>query len=254
MFLFYSRIDHFTVSAGVVRSACQIYNDASLILYYPFDTTGTYNDYSVSQCNSLITSATAISSGRVNQAISFTSNTSSVMSQCFPEFLNSYEAFSFSLWVNPTSTTGGGSLVHISANADGSGTCYDHLVFTSTGALVFQWLTTSTSASNARGPIIPANTWTHVAIVYGRSNGMRLFVNGYFSGSSSNAGSLGLYNSGTPQYIILGNISPLGPAAAPSCPSGSISVASGRFPGSIDEFRLYNREIDAQEICVLSNP
>ncbi|CAF1201642.1 unnamed protein product, partial [Adineta steineri] len=46
----------------------------------------------------------------------------------------------------------------------------------------------------------------------------------------------------------------LGPASWITCVTGSISYASGPFSGAIDEFRLYNRELDSQEICVLANP
>ncbi|CAF4107369.1 unnamed protein product [Rotaria sp. Silwood2] len=252
---FQGKIDHFTISAGVARSACQIYNDASLIAYYPFDTTGIYNDYSVYLCNGIASGTTAVSSGRVNQAISFTSSTSYFESQCFPRMRGSDQSFSFSLWVNPTSTTGGGTLVHLSTNSNGNGTCYEPLVFTSTGDLVFQWMTTGpTSVSNAEGPVISANTWTHIAVVYGFTNGVRLFINGQFSTSSPSSGSINLYNSiNVPWYIILGNKSPLGSSASISCSSGSIPISSGSFSGSIDEFRLYNRELNNQEICVLAN-
>ncbi|CAF2966962.1 unnamed protein product [Rotaria sp. Silwood2] len=253
---FQGKIDHFTISAGVARSACQIYNDASLIAYYPFDTTGIYNDYSVYLCNGIASGTTAVSSGRVNQAISFTSSTSYFQSQCFPKMRASDQSFSFSLWINPTSMTGGGTLVHLSSNLYGNGsTCYDPLVFTSSGALVSQWITTGpTSVSNVEGPVISANTWTHIAVVYGSTNGVRLFINGQFSTSSPNAGSLNLADPNNPWYITLGNKSPLGSSASVNCLSGSISISSGGFSGSIDEFRLYNRELNNQEICVLANP
>ncbi|CAF1139895.1 unnamed protein product [Rotaria sordida] len=247
------RIDHFTITAGVARSACQISNDASLIVYYPFDTIGTYNNYSVNLCNGYASGTTIISSGRVNQAISFTSSTSYFESQCFPRMRGNEQSFSFSLWVNPNSTTSGGTLVHLSSNSNGNGTCFDLLVFTSTGNLICQWMTTTLSVSSAQGPIIPANTWTHIAVVYGSTNGVRLFINGQFSTASSNIGSLSLYNTNVPMYITLGNLSPSGSSTPVNCLSGSISISSGSFLGSIDEFRIYDRQLSNQEICVLAN-
>ncbi|CAF3767224.1 unnamed protein product [Rotaria sp. Silwood1] len=250
---FQGRIDHFTISAGVARSACQIYNDASLVVYYPFDTTGAYNDHSVNLCNGLASGTTIVSSGRINEAISFTSSTSYFQSQCFSPFRNNNRLFSFSLWINPTSTTGGGTIVHLSSNSYGNSTCYDPLVFTSTGALVCQWMTSGPTVSGVQGPLIPANTWTHVAVVYGFTNGVRLFINGQFS-TSSTSGSLSLVDPNTNiWYITLGNKSPLGSSASVNCQSGSITISSGSFLGSIDEFRLYNRELNNQEICVLAN-
>ncbi|CAF4556760.1 unnamed protein product [Rotaria sp. Silwood1] len=250
---FQGRIDHFIISAGVARSACQISNDASLVVYYPFDTTGTYNDYSVNLCNGIASGTTIASSGRVNQALSFTSSASYFQSQCYPRMRANDQSFSFSLWVNPTSTTSGGTLVHLSSNSNGNGTCYDLLVFTSTGALVCQWLYANNSADSAQGSVIPANTSTHVVVVYSYKSGVRLFINGQFS-TSSNAGSFSVFDASSPWYITLGNKSPLGSSASLSCQSGSIPISSGSFSGSIDEFRMYNRELNNQEICVLANP
>ncbi|CAF1538704.1 unnamed protein product, partial [Adineta steineri] len=240
------RIDHLTISAGVVRTNCQILNDASLVVYYPFDTTATWNDYSVNLCNGIASGVITMSEGRVNQAISFQSSTSYFQSQCYPKIRNVDTSFSISLWFNPTSFTGGGSLVHISTNPSGTLYCYDLLAFTTTGALVMQWMQSNTTINSTLGPVISVNTWTHVAVVYSTTNGIRLFINGQFSTSSLNTGSL-IYDSYTPQYITLGNVGSLGPASWITCVTGSISYASGPFSGAIDEFRLYNRELDSQE-------
>ncbi|CAF1565306.1 unnamed protein product, partial [Rotaria sp. Silwood1] len=171
----------------------------------------------------------------------------------YPRMRANDQSFSFSLWVNPTSTTSGGTLVHLSSNSNGNGTCYDLLVFTSTGALVCQWLYANNSADSAQGSVIPANTSTHVVVVYSYKSGVRLFINGQFS-TSSNAGSFSVFDASSPWYITLGNKSPLGSSASLSCQSGSIPISSGSFSGSIDEFRMYNRELNNQEICVLANP
>ncbi|CAF3452081.1 unnamed protein product, partial [Rotaria sp. Silwood2] len=100
----------------------------------------------------------------------------------------------------------------------------------------------------------PENTWTHIAVVYGSTYGVRLYINGQFSTSSSTIGSISLQDPNVPMYIILGNMSPLGASPSISCQSGSIPISSGPFSGAIDEFRLYNRELNNQELCVLANP
>jgi hypothetical protein len=115
----------------------------------------------------------------------------------------------------------------------------------------------STATSSAQGPMIPANTWTHVAVVYLAANGVLLYINGQYSASSLNTGTLNLFDTTTsiyPLYITLGNLGSLGPLGSVSCPNGSIPISSGSFAGAIDEFRLYNRALDSQEICVLANP
>jgi hypothetical protein len=109
----------------------------------------------------------------------------------------------------------------------------------------------STATSSAQGPMIPANTWTHVAVVYLAANGVLLYINGQYSASSLNTGTLNLFDTTTSIYPLYISLGPLGSV---SCPNGSIPISSGSFAGAIDEFRLYNRELDSQEIFVLANP
>jgi hypothetical protein len=163
-------------------------------------------------------------------------------------------SFSVSLWVNPNSLIGGGSLVHISTNTTGTGNCYDLLAFTATGAVVCQWIQSSSSVNSTLGSVIPVNTWTHLAVVYGSTNGVQLFINGQLNSASSNTGTLNLLDTNTASYITLGNVGSLGPSGSINCQTGSIPISSGSFSGAIDEFRLYNRELDNQEVCVLANP
>jgi hypothetical protein len=251
--LFGRRIDQFTISAGTVRSTCQIYNDASLIAYYPFDTTGTYNDYSTALANGVTAGTTVISAGHIGQAISFSSNTSYFQSHCFPKMRTNEQSFSFSLWINPISTSGGGTLVHLSTTVNGTGNCYDLLVFTVSGNLVMQWMLSSSTLNSTQGPVISAGVWTHVAVVYGVSNGIRLFINGQFSTSSLNTANMILLDTLIPLYMTLGNVGALGPSSTIICQNGSIPISSGPFPGAIDDFRLYNRELTSQEIYDLVN-
>ncbi|CAF4792179.1 unnamed protein product [Rotaria sp. Silwood1] len=51
----------------------------------------------------------------------------------------------------------------------------------------------------------------------------------------------------------ISNRSPTGSSTPVNCLSGSISISSGSFLGSIDEFRIYNRQLSNHEICVLAN-
>ena len=255
IFLFYRRIDHFTVSLGVARNACQILNDATLSGYYPFDTNGTFNDYSVNYFNGIAVGVTTLSRGRLNQAIYFPSATSYFQASPFASGRMSSFAFTFSLWINPASVTGGGSLMHISPTQTGNGTtCYDLLVFTSTGALVAQWAQGGTNIVNAtQGPVIPANAWTHVAVMFGSSNGLRLFVNGQLSASSLNTGGTSYTSFDNQQYVTLGTNNPWALTTTTTCQNGTIPILPGQFIGGVDEFRVYNREIDNQELCVLAN-
>ena len=117
-----------------------------------------------------------------------------------------------------------------------------------------QYLTSIPSIIAVQGPLIPVNTWTHVAAVFGRVNGLRLYVNGQLVGASSTTSTINYDAIMQQLYVTLGNISPLGPSTPTLCLNGSIQIAPGSYTGMIDDFRLYNREIDTQELCVLVNP
>ena len=90
---------------------------------------------------------------------------------------------------------------------------------------------------------LPLNTWTHIAQTFSTTNGNYLYINGTFvAGASAPTGrSIG-------PYVILG-ASPIGTS---SCQAGSITV--GQFSGSIDEFRVFGRQLSSIDICRLANP
>ncbi len=251
--LFYRKIDQLIISAGSVRTACEIYNDATLVAYYPFKTTATFNDYSVNLFNGMAYGTTTLSEGPPSgQALYFSSSGGYFQAQSFPCMQTATFPFSISLWINPANITGGGSVVHISSLQNGSGNCYDLLAFTSTGALVVQLMQTLAIVSGVQGPVIPTNTWTHVAVVYGATNGLRIYINGQLNTFSvAPIESSGLFF--TPQYMTLGNNSPVTQSASVSCKNGTVPINPGPFNGAIGEFRLYNRELNTEEICVLAS-
>ncbi|UJR27614.1 hypothetical protein I4U23_008895 [Adineta vaga] len=180
-------MDHLTISVGIVRTACQIYNVTTLIEYYSFYTNG------------ILVSIATLPNGRVGQAIYFRLGTSYFQAFCF----------SFLRLINPTSLIGSGSLIHISAIQNGSRSiCYDLLAFSSTGALIVQWIQNTGVVNGTLGRTIPVNTWTHIAVVYGLASGLRLFVNGLFSSSSQNTNNLSLQDYNVPIYITLSTNSP----------------------------------------------
>lgn len=257
LFLF-RRIDQFTISAGSARTACQIYNDATLTAYFPFNTIDPFNDYNVNLFNGIASNTTSISGGHTGQAIYFSLNTSFFQVKCFSDIRNvshSNPPFTFSLWLNPSTSTNGGSIIHISNLPYGNGSfCYDLLALTSTGALVVQLMQPTLTVAGLQGPALPTNTWTHVAVIYSQLDGIRLFINGQLSITSLiTSNPLYMAKWDFPLYITLGNNNLVGPSAGVTCAVGSITFISGLYTGAIDEFRLYNRELDSEELCALAN-
>ena len=248
----FRRLDHFTIASGFIRTPCQIYNDATLLAYYPFDPTSVFSDNSVNLFQGMGSGVSPISDGYFIQALYFSSNTSFFQAQCFPHPTTTPIAFSISLWIKPDNITRGGTLVHVSSFQNGNGTCYDLLSFNFKGGLIVQLMQSTTVVNGTEGPIIPANVWTHVAVVFGPSNGLRLYTNGLLRTVSVGAsqGSNGILD---PQFITIGNISPFGSSASLNCRNGSVPTSPGAYRGAIDEFRFYNRALDNQEICTLAN-
>jgi hypothetical protein len=68
-------IDQFTILTGVVRTSCEASNDGTLIVYYPFDTNGTFFDYSMNFFHGSGLNIQYITFGRLRQAIAFNSST-----------------------------------------------------------------------------------------------------------------------------------------------------------------------------------
>lgn len=95
-----------------------------------------------------------------------------------------------------------------------------------------------------RGPALQLGVWTHIVSSYSLVNGLRLWVNGIFIGSSP----LFTYAaSGMANWITVGTTF----SAALSCASGNVSA--GQFYGMIDELRIYSRELTASEVSQLYN-
>lgn len=211
-------------------------------------------DNSVNYLNGVGASYT-ITSARIRQGLTMNSNLSYFQTQAFTSLdaSNNNVVFSISLWVNPTSLTNGGSLVHYSIAQSGNGSnCYDIMTFTTSGALLIQIINSATVVTGLLGPVIPTNTWTHVVMIYSSTNGMRLYINGELSVASQNITSIITVGQNTPQYLTIGNNSPQGNSGSVLCRSGHVAAAPGPFVGSIDDFRFYSRELDNQEVCVLS--
>lgn len=80
-----------------------------------------------------------------------------------------------------------------------------------------------------------------------------MFFNGQIVIISSNAASFNYLDSGAPLFITLGNIRPLGSSTPLVCNVSNIAIVIGSYSGFIDDFRLYNRELAAEELCVLMN-
>ena len=234
-------LDQLTIS-NRAKSACEILNDASLIIHLPFnnifDDIGpntmsvTYNP----QANSGLSWVT----GSVNQALNFNATVSYVES-CGIFALGLNHAYSIALWINPSFQ--GGTLVHLASGSGGSSFwCLPMIGFTSNGSLVAQ--TWNGAVVTAMGPIPPIKAWTHIVKTWSPTNGLRLYINGgLFSSTPISTFS----SSGLRMCVLLGTSS-----LGTNCATDQLLM--GSYAGAIDEVYVYSRELTAAEVCPLAHP
>ena len=224
------------------KSACEILEDATLATYFSFDTAVQFIDLGPNNLLATIQAVSPISSGHVQQAISFIRSASSYLQvESLTGLGISNRPFSISLWIRPRSLSG--VILHVSSNSLGTGWCLPFLGFASTGLLVAQMF--NSGVRFVMSPSMPLNSsWTHVVETWSPTNGLRLYMNNILVASTiAMAGSYTA--SSMSNYVTLGSI-----LSGSSCPLGAIGSMLG-FDGDIDEFRIYSRELSADDICHL---
>jgi hypothetical protein len=154
----------------------------------------------------------------------------------------SNKEFSIAFWIKPVQVDGG-TIVYVSNSANSW--CLPFIGFTKDGVIVTQIKSNKNTIVTTLGPILKTKVWTHVATTYSISNGQKIYINGLmYSSSITNI----LYNaSGEPNYITIGSPSTLNSL----CNQGQIRA--GQFYGSIDELRIYSRELTALDMHILVN-
>ncbi|CAF1601940.1 unnamed protein product [Didymodactylos carnosus] len=180
---YYGYIDNLALTTRA-KSATEISNDATLLFYYSFDLPSPFYDNGPNRLNNTAISnyaSVSSTSGRVNRGIDFTTTSSYFQMCCFYQLAwLASKPYTFAIWIYPTSINGG-AIVHISYYYTNGGCCsfggygYDILALTYSGQIVTQVYYNSYFPGYI-GPIIPINTWTHVACTYSSTNGVILLA------------------------------------------------------------------------------
>ncbi|CAF1606695.1 unnamed protein product, partial [Didymodactylos carnosus] len=167
-----------------LKTPQEILEDATLVAYYSFgcnadlyfqqDSGPNYMDGAGS--GALATTANSIH----NNSLLFNLSTSYFQISNLVAFGQANQPLSFLLWLYPSTVTGG-TIIHISSYSAGAGFCIPYMGLSSAGNIVVQ-LWTSNGASSIIGPILPTNSWTHIAQTFSPSNGLRLYVNATLTG------------------------------------------------------------------------
>lgn len=227
------------------RSACEILERASLAARFSFDSSSSYTDsgpHSVSTNESM----TSIITGYRNEAISFTGTSASFFQAWgFTSLGISNRAFSIALWIKPQILSG--TLVHLSTSSTGTGsTCFPLLGFAANGAVVGQVLSSNGTVVSATGPILPtSSSWIPIVQTWSTKNGLKLYVNSTLV--STVVASTFLGSESSLNYLTLGNCLD----GCGSCSNGLVDTV-GPFAGSIDDWRIFSRELSMSDVCTFS--
>ncbi len=233
-------IDNFRITTRA-KSASEILNAATLSAYFSFDLPNPTYDSGPLGLNGTANN-TGIVSGRVNLGMRFSGSSSYFYAYGFYQTayaVFSGRPFSVSLWLNPAAT-GSCAIVQTSIGPFGS-TCHNLLGFYSTLAITMQLVVQGYAWPSIYGPYPAVNVWTHVSVTYSLTNGLRLYVNGVYYGST---GAFTFGNTGYIMYMQFGYVS--------GC--GSSSITNAGYQGSIDEVYVHSREISQSEVSTLANP
>ncbi len=180
-----------------------------------------------------------ISSGQISGAISFNGNTSYFQIDDLTGLGVVNQAFSISLWIRPYALAG--TIVFVENGTVGSLWCIPFIGFASNGSLVAQM--SSGGVQSIFGPVLSTSSiWYHVVQTWSSTNGLQLYVDNVLVAASTT----------TVSYSASSMSNNIKVANWPNnaCTAGAIGPQLA-FYGDIDEFRVYSRELTANDVCVL---
>ena len=212
-----------------------------LVGYWTFDGKDIYTttaiDRSGSGNNGTLTNGPVPALGKIGQALSFDGSNDYVDVGTMSGI--DVSTVTYSAWIYPINTTGG------------------HVMFTGNGATIhtrlskkgnpprvefdYVWSTSICKSATTNGTV-PVNTWTHVVVTYDRSlacsasYGPSIYLNGVLKSSADTRTGSGGALTGTNRVTM-----------------GSSLVPDEYFPGRIDDVRIYNRILTADEVYQLYN-
>lgn len=204
---------------------------SGVIAYYPLDTGVGVQAYdsSMSANTGVMQNSATWTTGQISGAVTLNGSTQYISTT---NQLNNPTAFTAELWFK-TSTSSGGLLVGFGSAQTGSSANLDRQVYmTNSGQLIFGTnpgtKQTATSASSYNN-----GAWHHLAATFGAA-GMKLYVDGAQVATNANTTAQNMTGYWRFGYDNL--------AAWTSPPT------SNYFAGTLDEAKIYNRQLSANEV------
>jgi len=218
------------------KASTEILDDATLTLYFSFDH-GSIYDGGPLRINGSLFGSTSVVVGQAGDALQFGPSLNSYFRVSGLVLLGiSDQSYSMSIWIKP-SIINSSCIIHVSTMSNGGGSwCIGMLGLGSSGQLIASSWGGATIC--AVGPTLAPNNWTHAAMTYSTSNGLRLYLNGNLRNSTN---PFSYAASGAQNYLFLGD----------SVNGTTCAGTLGQFSGALDEFRLYSRELTASDVVTL---
>ena len=219
-----------------IHSASEVLRDATLTVSYTFS--NDLLDNGPLGINGSGSNFQFTASGRAGQGLDLSNTPSYVQAAGLVYLGTDNQPYSLSIWINPMTTTGG-TIIHVSSATTNIPWSMPMLGFTSAGNVGAQGCSAS-AAISLTGPVVPIAAWTHLTVTYSPSNRLRLWVNGTQFGSPS-----AIFNSSTIDASVTIT---LGASVGNNSVCTSGVITRGQYSGSMDEFRLFSRELNATDV------
>lgn len=226
-----------------MKSSCELFEEAALVARFEFDNPLADQDLGPNNLPGYGSQYTFVPSSRSPQGISFGGNNQSHFTIEGVSVLGiTNHSFSIVYWMQTANRSG--SILHLSSWSDGRGWCMPYMGFNINGSIFAEVLSGGGVKAIAAPDMLPTQSWSHVAQTWSQTNGLRLYINATLVASNTSLS----FNtaSGVPMYVFLGS----GVMGLFHCAKGALP-SKIPFPGAIDDFRIYSRELTAIDICTI---
>lgn len=212
-------------------------NNLGLVGYWPFNegAGSTAHDASGSGNNGTLVNSPTWTTGQIIGALSF--NGTSQYVSVPGSFISTPTALTVSAWVNmsPSLNIANGQYIASSrSNTNNGWSAYVFCGGASPHNCGLAFVIQNVAVYNTADDPIPFSKWQHVTVTWNGTNA-RYYINGVADATVSTTGSMT-----TGSSLLLG-------AQA----NGGVPNFANFFTGSIDDVRIYNRALSAQEVQVL---
>lgn len=216
------------------KSSMEILDDATLVVHYSFDS-------NLLDSGPMKINGTGVNISFLNQTVEFSHFLSNVQATGFILLGTSNLSYSIVFWIYPYSTTTG-CLVYLSTQTIAPTWCLPLLGFSASGSIIAQQYNGS-NVITITSETIPNATWTHVAYTYSINIGIQLYINGILTNTSI---PFSYFAMSQPGSIILGLDHSM--LSQDQCDWQPNSIGKTQYYGLMDDFYLYSRQLNINEI------